>query len=284
MAELVESPISIPNTCKLRIKSKNNLEYEISIALPPSYYESDNKYPVLYLLDSNQFFTVVSGILSSRYNWQKVNMIIEAVPEVILVGIGYPTTKYTEVLTYRSRDYTPEIDEEEYIEMSDELGCDPEYKPNSGGAAEFHRFIKDILMPYIESSYRVNANDKTIAGHSYGGLFSAYVLFNEPRTFNRYVISSPSLWYKQGVFFGYEAEYSKKHESLETRVFIGSGSNETNEIRNILEGVRRLVETLDRRQYKGLVYEWAVFSDEGHVSVIPASFMRGILSVYKQTP
>jgi len=155
MAELVESPISIPNTCKLRIKSKNNLEYEISIALPPSYYESDNKYPVLYLLDSNQFFTVVSGILSSRYNWQKVNMIIEAVPEVILVGIGYPTTKYTEVLTYRSRDYTPEIDEEEYIEMSDELGCDPEYKPNSGGAAEFHRFIKDILMPYIESSYRV---------------------------------------------------------------------------------------------------------------------------------
>jgi predicted alpha/beta superfamily hydrolase len=283
MAELVQSPIVIPNTCKVRIKSENNYEYEISIALPPSYNKSDNKYPVLYLLDSNQYFTAITGILSFIYE-QKAQYIIKGIPEIILVGIGYPTTKRTEILTYRSRDYTPEIDEEEYMEMADELGCDPEYKPNSGGAAEFIGFIKDTLMPYIESNYKVNTDDKTIAGHSYGGLFPSYVLFKEPTVFNRYVICSPSLWYKKGVVFGYEDEYSKKHDTLEARVFIGSGANEKNEIRNILEGVRRLVETFDTRQYKGLVYDWAVFSDEGHFSVIPASFMRGILSVYKQTP
>jgi len=283
MAELVQSPIVIPNTHKVRIKSENNWEYELSITLPPSYYISDNKYPVLYLLDSNQYHTAITGILSFIYE-QKAQYMIKGIQEIILVGIGYPTPKRTEILTYRSRDYTPEIDEEEYKEMADELGGDPDYKPNSGGADEFLGFIKDTLMPYIESNYRVNTDDKTIAGHSYGGLFPSYVLFNEPSTFNRYVLCSPSLWYKQGVIFRYEEEYSKKHDTLEARVFIGSGANETNEIRNILEGVRRLIDKLERRQYKGLVYEWAIFSDEGHFSVIPAAFMRGILSVYKDPP
>ena len=283
MVKLIQSPITIPNTSKVRIKSKNNYEYEISIALPPSYHKSDDKYPILYLLDSNQYFTAITGILSFIYE-QKVQYHIKGIQEIILVGIGYPTTKRTEILTYRSRDYTPEIDNEEYREMTDELGCDPDYKPNSGGAAEFLGYIKDTLMPYIESNYRVNTCDRAIAGHSYGGLFSSYVLFMEPTVFNRYVLCSPSLWYKQGVVFEYEEEYSKKHSAFKARVFVGSGSNETDEIRNILDGVRRLVETFERRHYKGLVYEWAVFSDEGHFSVIPASFMRGILSVYKHTP
>ena len=76
-------------------------------------------------------------------------------------------------------------------------------------------------------------------------------------------------------------KYSKKHDSLNARVFIGVGANETDNNTNYVERVRRLAAILDNRQYNGLEYEWVIFSDEGHFSVIPVAFMRGILSVFK---
>ncbi len=136
-------------------------------------------------------------------------------------------------------------------------------------------------MPYMESNYRVDIEDNTIAGHSYGGLFPSYVLFNKPETFDRYVLLSPSLWYMQGIVFEYEEEYSKSHSDLPVRVFLSAGLEEKTYTRNISEGVRRLVEVLEGRNYGGLVYEAAFFEDENHMSVVPASFTRGIISVFK---
>jgi len=45
------------------------------------------------------------------------------------------------------------------------------------------------------------------------------VLFQHPDIFNRYKISSPSLWWDNGVTFEFEKKYSEKHSDLPARVF-----------------------------------------------------------------
>ena len=67
-----------------------------------------------------------------------------------------------------------------------------------GGAGSFLRFIRQELMPFIQSSYPVRPEEKAIAGSSFGGLFALYTLFHHPDTFNCYIIGSPSIGWDEG--------------------------------------------------------------------------------------
>lgn len=61
-----------------------------------------------------------------------------------------------------------------------------------GGGPSFLAFIKDELMPYLEEKYEINSN-RTLIGHSLGGLFSMNALLQSPSTFTNYVAISPTL-------------------------------------------------------------------------------------------
>jgi uncharacterized protein len=76
----------------------------------------------------------------------------------------------------------------------------------SGGADKFLRVVKEEIIPFVDHSYRTN-QDRALAGHSFGGLFCAYVLFHHPDFFNRYLISSPSLDWDDDEIFREEAQF-----------------------------------------------------------------------------
>ncbi len=65
--------------------------------------------------------------------------------------------------------------------------------------------LSSIPEPQVEGhvskprSYRVDMKRKIYVAHSYGGLLGAYILLTEPTMFERYVISSPSLWFDNKV-------------------------------------------------------------------------------------
>jgi len=54
-----------------------------------------------------------------------------------------------------------------------------------GGAKEFLEFIRQELIPFIDNNYPTLKGDSAVNGHSIGGLFGLYVLFNKPDTFNK---------------------------------------------------------------------------------------------------
>jgi predicted alpha/beta superfamily hydrolase len=209
MSDTTHPLVTIQNSIKMKYNSKNvDQEFELSISLPLNYNKTEKTYPVLYLLDSNYHFTTTTGIVKFLNEFGSENNL--HIPEMIIIGIGYPA-EGPDIITYRSRDYTPVEDTENYKKRFKTYGVDLDYQPNSGGAPEFLKFITDELMPYIEENYRVDKKDKTIAGHSYGGLFPSYVLFTKPDTFNKYILLSPSCWYNQEIIFKYEEEYSRNH-------------------------------------------------------------------------
>jgi predicted alpha/beta superfamily hydrolase len=63
------------------------------------------------------------------------------------------------------------------------------------------------------------------AGHSYGGLFGAYVLTTRPDMFRTYILSSPSLWFDNHRVPRMQAE--AKAPAQPTTVVLSMGSFET---------------------------------------------------------
>jgi predicted alpha/beta superfamily hydrolase len=123
-------------------------------------------------------------------------------------------------------------------------------------------------------------------GISYGGLFGLYVLFHHPDTFNRYVIGSPAIHHDNRVTLAYESKYAASHDDLPARVFMSVGALEELDDPFIepsfrfVSNMRELAKILQERGYPGLHLTTHVFEDETHVSVVPATFSRGLRVVF----
>lgn len=157
-----------------------NEERKIWIHVPDSYSNenvifSKVNYPVVYLLDGNDHFTQLVGILDGL---SKQNLC----PKMIVVGIEN---------TNRTRDLTPSQSKAKPPYISKEMA------EISGGGANFISFIEKELIPHIKSNYPTEPYQIFI-GHSFGGLTVMNTLIEKPELFNAYVSIDPSMhWNEQ---------------------------------------------------------------------------------------
>jgi predicted alpha/beta superfamily hydrolase len=246
----------------------NGQPYRLTVALPFSYAPGDTThYPVLYVLDGDPNLP-----LAALIQW---NMTYDReVPQTILVGVGYQAANFMGTVAYRALDYTPVRDEKADSEMT----AGHHRKMVSGGGAVFLRVMQEEIMPFIETHYRVSS-DRALAGHSFGGLFAAYVLFTRPELFHRYLISSPPLDWAGGEIAREEAHYyGSGRRDLPARVFLSAGSAEPDAM---VPDLKKLSAVLNSREYRGLQLTERIFEDETHLSVIPFAFSRGMRVLYR---
>jgi predicted alpha/beta superfamily hydrolase len=228
-------------------------EYAISVWLPPSYEESNRTYPALYVLDANICFGLAADVVISLIFGGEI-------PEIILVGVGYPIKSYRDWLTLRARDLTPTV-------MAD--------VPGSGGADRFLSFLRTELSPFVESNYRADPTDPALAGYSYGGLFAQYTLLTQPNLFRRYMVSSPYVVWDDDYIVKLEAEYASHHRSLPATVFTSTGSLEEE-----APSMKSFDDILRSRKYADFHQEFMVYDGETHLSVVAPAFMRGVKWIY----
>lgn len=237
--------VTLPDTeMRLLTSSYINQEYNIFVALPPGYADSGKVYPTLYTTDADLIFGAITQIT-------RLFRIGQEVPELVVVGIGYPV-HWTETQPYRVRDYAPAG---WYLE-----------DPRSGDAESFLRFIRGDLIPWVESEYRVDSEDRCYSGHSLGGLFGLYVLLYRPDTFSRYLIGSPWLVQDDPEVFKWESAYAASHVDLPAKVFLAAGSLEP---AAVVANTRRMSEALQDRRYAALQLTSRIFEGQTHTSVIP---------------
>ena len=255
-------------------------EFRLLIALPLNYATCDTTYPVLYVLDANLAF----GIVTETARLLEAE---QAIPQLIIVGITYPTDNELAQLVLRSRDYTPSVNDawiRTWLEERAEYFDTPlEYK-GTGGAGNFLQFIREELKPFIHSNYRVNPDDQAFIGGSLSGLFGLYTLFHAPDAFNRYIIGSPSIWWDDKVVITYEAEYAARKANLTARVFMSAGSLEEAENEPdptaMVTNMNHLAKIMRDRDYAGLELKTHIFEGETHLSVIPATISRGLRGIF----
>jgi predicted alpha/beta superfamily hydrolase len=244
-------------------------DYQVYVSLPASYRQGDRRYPVLYVPDHvNSFLTlkVANDVMSLG------NML----EEFILVGVPIKSEGVQDWLRKRVFDFTPTEVEASNKYWGQRFGGEV----HSGGAPLFLRTLKEELIPYIESKYRVTS-DRGLAGYSFSGVFAAYVWLNDGDTFSRYLIGSPSVWWDKGLLLKNEADMAKSGKSLHGRVFISVGADEEE---NMVGGFKNLTAAITSHAYSNLRVQSHIFESTDHLSGIPGAFSHGLKFLYALPP
>jgi predicted alpha/beta superfamily hydrolase len=245
-------PVSIPGSeTRTLTSAATGQEYKLLIHLPGDYTHSNKTYPVLYLLDAQWDFPLVTSLYGQQY-------FDGFLPGIIIVGITWGG-KDPNPDALRARDYTPTTT-----------------RPQTGEARKFLSFIKEELTPFIESNYHASQSDRTLMGSSLGGLFTLYAMFNEPSLFYRYVLTSPALGWDNGVLFTYEKEYGGKTSELPVKLFMAMGELETGGISTF----DKFITQLKAGQFKGLELHTRMLEGIGHSGTKAEGYTRGLQAVF----
>lgn len=271
---------SIPQTEVQTIQSSAvGQGYRISIALPATYHDyPETTYPVIYLLDADFYFGLVTEMV--RIMGFRVPFCDE-LPDAIIVGVGYPTSGslpqiYHEVLRLRTRDFLPIVDrasEEAMQNFFPGIGS-----VESGGASRFLQFVYQELIPVIDTTYRTAPTDRTLLGHSWGGLFALYTLFQLPELFQRYVVVSPDLPLGNGFIHGLERDYAQKHTRLPIKLYLAFGEGEINDWER--PHLDTFVNTVKQQPYTEFQFTYQVIADCKHGGVVAPAFRAGLSNVF----
>ncbi len=218
-------------------------KYNIQV-LYPDKYDSSVDYPTIYLLDGDWYFYNISEFVKSNYP-----------TEVILIGIGYKNDNK------RITDYT--------------YPKDNGYSGASGGGKKYLNFLNNELIPYIENDLSIKSSERTIAGHSLGGYFVIYQLFQKDfeTKFDNVIAISPSLFWKDSYIFDLEKEYQSSHDFLNKRLFITVGDLEGVTMNTHFDAFTTLIKD---RQYNNLTLEYYRVKNTSHNGNAIKSIENGI--------
>ncbi|MFN3538321.1 MAG: alpha/beta hydrolase [Brevundimonas sp.] len=255
-------------------------DHEVQVVLPASYDVSgDRTYPVLWVLDSPLMTRTVVGVLDTLVMGNHA-------PEMIVVSIGSPAEEGLAGLGRRVMDFSPPgpdyFPPEPQGEAWRALAPLPQF-PHK--ADDFLAFLVDELRPQLAQRYRFSG-DHALFGHSAGGMFAAYALFQRPGAFGKVIIGSPYLNGVRGAVFDAETAYAATHDDLDASLFIGVGGDETDEyflaISGIVSSATRLSETLHMRGYPSLDVRTRIFAGEDHYTVVPRIISEGVRHLWAE--
>ncbi len=237
---------------KMQIEYSKNVgdSFEIYISLPPSYNLSDT-YNVVYYCDAN----LKSG--KHLRELLSTNQFDNNLKRTIFVGVGHIGNFHV----LRRRDFILPS-----IKGNDTVGRDKNY----GQTEKFYSYLKDELIPTINSRFKTNRSNNSILGHSLGGLFAFFCLFKSDTLFAKYFALSPALWIDK--YSIYKFNKIQTGFSSNKYLYFASGSKET--VNKILKGTNKAKQLLDKMKYGNLTYNYDIWDGQTHNSEVPLSLEK----------
>lgn len=223
--------------------------FEIYISLPLTYNLNDI-YNVVYYCDAN--------LKSGKHLRELISMTqYNNLQHSIFVGIGHIGNYHV----LRRRDFILPT-----IKGNDTIGKDKNY----GQAENFYAYLKNELVPSINSKFKTNVDSNSIVGHSLGGLFAFFCLFKSDNLFSKYFALSPALWIDK--YSIYKFNHVQTGFSRNKYLYFASGSKES--LNKILKGTNEIKIFLDEKRYTNLIYEYEVWDGKTHNSEVPLSLEK----------
>jgi len=238
-------PVTLDSTEQWTMKSAEGREYRIMVSLPEGDVPWTGGYPVIYLLDGNAYFPALHAAKRAQ----------ERLRGAILVGIGYPSDTPLDFVR-RAYDLSPPAPAARNT-------------PPQGGQDVFLDFIEKRLMPKVNERFKVDQDQRSLVGHSFGGMFAIYTLFTRPQLFQHYVAISPSLWWQDRYLLPHERTFTANahagkldltHRSL-------SMSAGDREMPQELQDVRSLQLRLENLSQYGLRSDFQIEAGEDHEAI-----------------
>jgi len=246
---------------KFEIKSRIlNETFSVWIRIPEEINEHKDSIDLLVLLDGDEYFKIASDVV-------ELNEYDEVIKPTIIIGL--PST-----VELRWKYYTPT-----FLPYGDRYRQDSILQSTTGHFAEYAEFIEKELIPEISKSYKVKFLNKTIFGHSLGGLGAISFYRYKPKLFNKYIIASPSTNWDGFFMTKYYRDTLTKGTINNNKIFISVANND---IRQYKENISILAKSLMVRTHncKENIY-FKVYPTGGHNMTGLRSIIDGIQELNK---
>jgi predicted alpha/beta superfamily hydrolase len=230
-----------------------NEERECWVYTPRDYDRSTTRYPVLYLLDGESHFLHVAGAVHFLSDATRI-------PQLIVVGV---------VNVDRVHDFTPVHSLTSFTGRTDSA-----LLAATGGGANFLKFLRRELIPYIDKTYRTEPY-RMLEGHSLGGMFATYVLESAPELFNALIIVSAAFYGGNASVLRDFGGFLQNHHDLTTTLFVAVGDEP-----HIKKGLASLVQQLKDYAPRTLSWQYREYESEDHASVPHVAVYNGLRYIY----
>lgn len=252
-------PVTLDGTEQWMMKSAEGREYRIMVSLPEGDVPYTGGYPVIYLLDGNAYFPAFHAAKRAQARLRGS----------ILVAIGYPSDTPLD-FTRRAFDLSPPAPE-------------ARNKPPQGGQDLFLAFIEHTLMPKVSERFKVDQDQRSLVGHSFGGMFGVYTLFTRPALFQHVVAVSPSLWWRDRYLLEPERAFTQRAHAGQIDLTHSSLSLLMGErdLAQAIQDARALQLRLQDLSQYGLRSDFSVEPGEDHMSVpfrVPTRVLDELIS------
>lgn len=252
-------PVTLDGTEQWSMKSAEGRDYRIMVSLPEGDVPYTGGYPVIYVVDGNALFPALHAAKRTQ----------DRLKGSIVVAIGYPSdTPYD--FNRRAFDLSPP----QPAERND---------PPQGGQDLFLDFIEKRLMPKVNERFKVDQDQRSLVGWSFGGMFGIYTLFTRPALFQHVIAISPSLWWRDRYLMEHERAFTQQahagkidltHSSL--TLLIGD-----REMPQEIQDARALQIRLENLSQYGLRSDFQIEAGEDHMSMpfrIPTRVLDELIS------
>ena len=224
--------------------------------MPDSYAaQPERRYPILYVTDGYWDYKLLKSIVGGL-------VYDKAIPEIILVGIGYPG-EAPDYGRLRRWDLTPVSDSPRTTRLSARADTRRTFwlcwkarssRSSKDATARIRRFACSAARRWAGCSRSTSCSRK-------------------PALFAAYIAPSPAVPYAAGWLLGREEAFAKSGKPLAARLYMTAAEKEQPWF---LHAVKKLDARLRARAYPGLKYEFRIIDGEGHSGTKPESFNRGV--------
>lgn len=217
-------------------------EYQLAVWLPENYASSQQRYPVIYLLDGDIFFGMAANLTPF------LNM-LDNVPESIIVGINYNIRSYEEFFQLRELDFKiPEVQD----------------APPNSHADLFLATLKQEIIPFIEANYHADPNERIIYGYSSSGFFVLYTLCHEPNLFRYYLAGSGDLDLSYPYMITHDQKLVSREKINPIDIYLSVGRLEDGSMQSSLSSFEELVNVIKAKNYPSIQLITEIYESEKH--------------------
>ena len=190
----------------------------ITALLPYNYYNTDQRYPVLYLQDGQNLFDDHAPFGSWELDKRLAFLAERGLGDFIVIAIDHAEEE-------RLAEFNPSV---------------PTSRLGKGDGRKYARFLTETLKPYIDSHFRTmyEPEHTGIGGSSMGGLISIYAAMEHPEVYSRLLLFSPSFWVTPAL----PSRFIDEATAFEGRIYIYGGGKETEALVGRLESFKKKID------------------------------------------
>lgn len=250
----------------------------------PSGDVPKNGWPSLTMADGNALIgTAVDAMRSQTPYPSDTNL-----GHGVLIAVGYPSDDA----------YDP-------VRRSWDLGPPPgaSYPPfwpgtpvvRTGGGTEMARFLLEDLRDFLEPRVKLDCSKQGLFGHSFGGLFTLWLMFTRPDAFSHWIATSPSIVWEDNFLLAHRDSFDPAGRQLTVHLSAGEwegarlapfeeeAGDATERLQqkskeHTLEAAMEMAEHLQR--LPGMTVRYETYVGETHMSVLPVAINRALHTVF----